>query len=80
MRWIDRIPLGLLVVIAVILGIAPMNAEPHLVEKSRMLLDGTLVKPIDIFDLLMHATPSVLLLIRLGRMIFKRTNNNDASD
>ena len=71
MKWLDKIPLVLLVVVAVILGMAPLSAEPHLLEKSRMLLDGVLVKPIDIFDFFMHGTPVVLLLIRLGRMVFK---------
>lgn len=71
MNWIDRIPLAILLVIAIIMGIAPMGAESHLFEKSKMLISGTLVKPIDIFDLFMHATPAVLLLIRLGRMFFK---------
>ena len=39
------------------IGLAPFSPEPHLVEKLRMLAHGTLRKPIDIFDLLMHAAP-----------------------
>ena len=79
MKWIDQIPLILLVVVAEFLGIAPMHAEPHLLEKSRMLLSGSLSKPIDIFDFLMHATPSVLLIIRLSRMVLKLDKPNDPS-
>lgn len=41
--------------------------EPHLVEKLRMLLAGTLVRPLDIFDLAMHATPLALLVLKLWR-------------
>ena len=67
----------MLVVIAILLGIAPLSSEPHLIEKSKMLLDGTLVKPIDIFDLFMHGTPAVLLLIRLSRMIIKPSDKNE---
>lgn len=68
MKWLDKIPLGTLVIAALLLGLAPFTPEPHLWEKLKMLADGTLVKPIDIFDLLMHGTPVVLLAIKLGRM------------
>ena len=77
MKWLDNIPLILLVIIALILGLAPISAEPHLIEKTKMLLDGTLAKPIDIFDLLMHATPSVLVIVRVGRIMLKSSSNND---
>jgi hypothetical protein len=39
-----------------------------LVEKLRMLFQGTLSRPIDIFDLFYHLAPLVLLGIRLERM------------
>jgi hypothetical protein len=41
--------------------------EPHLVEKWRMLTEGTLSKPIDIFDFFLHNAPMVVLAIRLWR-------------
>ena len=44
------------------LGLAPFTPEPHVWEKLKMLAAGELVKAIDIFDLLMHATPWLLLL------------------
>jgi len=72
MSWIDGIPLPLLLVVAVLLGLAPFRPEPHLWEKLKMLASGTLVRPIDIFDLLLHATPVVLLLVKLGRMAYLR--------
>jgi hypothetical protein len=68
LNWIDRLPLNILVVAAILLGLAPFSPEPHLWEKLKMLAAGTLTRPIDIFDLLMHATPAVLLVIRLLRM------------
>lgn len=43
------------------LGLAPYSPEPHLVEKLKMLFAGNLVKPIDIFDLCLHAAPWVYL-------------------
>ena len=77
MNWIDKIPLAVLIVITVLMALAPMSGGSHLVEKSNMLLNGTLVKPIDIFDLFMHGTPAVLLLIRLIRMVLKTPDSNE---
>ncbi len=48
-------------------SVAPISPEPHLVEKLRMLSQGALVKPIDMFDLLLHSAPIVLLALRLWR-------------
>lgn len=72
LQWIDGLPLGMLVVVAVMLGLAPFQPEPHIVEKLRMLSQGTLRKPIDIFDLLMHATPMLILAIKLVRIGLKQ--------
>lgn len=68
MKWLDRIPLGTLLIPAVLLGLAPFTPEPHLVEKLRMLSQGALHKPIDIFDLFMHGTPALLVVVKLVRM------------
>jgi len=67
MKWLDRIPLSLLAPAAVLLALAPFTPEPHLWEKLKMLAAGTLVKPLDIFDLLMHGAPLVLLALKLLR-------------
>ena len=72
MRWLDRVPLYALVVAALFLGLAPIRPEPHLWQKMKMLAEGTLVRPIDIFDFLMHGAPVVLLLMKLGRMAVVR--------
>ena len=65
MQWMNDIPLSLLIVMSLTLGLAPFVPEPHLVEKLRMLFAGNLSKPMDIFDLLMHGTPWVLLGLKL---------------
>ncbi|MBF0291793.1 MAG: hypothetical protein HQK86_06500 [Nitrospinae bacterium] len=62
---LDSLPYGALVFLAVVLGLAPFFPMPHLLEKLIMLKNGTLAKPIDIFDLLMHATPVILLIAKL---------------
>ncbi|TNF59836.1 MAG: hypothetical protein EP306_10125 [Burkholderiales bacterium] len=72
MAWLDRFPLGWLIAIALWLAVAPIVPEPHLVEKLRMLWQGTLTRPLDIFDLLLHSVPLVLLGIRLWRLARRR--------
>ena len=67
MRWLDNLSLAPLVAVAVLMAVLPFNGVPHLSEKLGMVVDGTLSRPIDIFDLFMHGTPSVLLIIRLFR-------------
>ena len=54
---LDQLPWSLVLLACLTLGLAPFVPEPHLWEKLKMLAAGTLVKPIDIFDLLMHAAP-----------------------
>ena len=68
MAFLDKIPLMYLVIGAIFLGLAPFFPEPHLVEKTRMLINGTLTKPIDIFDMVMHASLPILLIIKLIRI------------
>jgi hypothetical protein len=67
MRWLDRVPLGILVVAALTLGLAPFLPEPHVWEKLKLLAGGELRRPIDVFDLLLHAAPWVLLALKLAR-------------
>jgi hypothetical protein len=74
MRWIDRIPLLLLVLLAVWMAVAPITPGPHLVEKVRMLSQGTLTRPLDIFDLLFHLAPTVLLALKVWRRVSRPTD------
>lgn len=66
MKWLANIPYMLLVPLALFLALAPFTPEPHLWEKLKMLFAGTLVRPIDIFDLFLHGTPLVILLLKLS--------------
>ena len=68
MAWLDNIPLQMIVIVCLFLGLAPFVPEPHLWEKLKMLSAGTLVKPLDIFDLLMHSSPFAVLILKLLRM------------
>ena len=64
-KLLDKIPLTLLVVLCLTLGLAPFMPLPHLLEKLKMLAAGELVDPVDIFDLFLHGTPWVLLVLKL---------------
>lgn len=65
MHWLDRIPTPLLVGLAIFMLGAPFLPEPHLVEKLRMLADGQLTRLLDIFDVVWHLLPTVLLGLKL---------------
>ena len=69
MKWLDRIPLGAVAVLALLMGLAPFRPQPHLVEKLQMLMAGELVRPIDIFDLFWHGLFPVLLILKLIRVV-----------
>ena len=66
-KWLDQLSLQIILIPAIILGLAPFRPEPHLWEKLKMLAAGTLSKPIDIFDLIMHGSGLILLVIWLVR-------------
>ncbi len=76
MNWLDKFPLVLLVVLAVWMAIAPIVPEPHLIEKIRMLSQGELTRPLDIFDLCLHSAPLLLLGWRLWRQYGPKAGKN----
>ncbi len=53
----------LLVILCLTLGLAPFT-PPHIVDKLQMLMQGTLKKPLDWFDLFFHGIPWLLLAIK----------------
>lgn len=67
-----------LIFVAVILGLAPYYPMPHLVEKLIMLSNGTLKRPIDIFDLIMHGAPVVLLIVKFVSDIVEKMKGASA--
>ena len=66
-QLIDRIPYTLLILLAVFMLLAPFRPMPHVVEKLIMLKNGTLNRPIDIFDLFYHLIPTLLLALKFYR-------------
>jgi hypothetical protein len=65
MRFIRQLPYPVAIVLCLTLGLAPFVPEPHIWEKLKMLFSGTLTRGIDFFDLVMHATPFILLVLKL---------------
>ena len=68
---LDKIPYSILIVIAVLMILAPFRPMPHVLEKLIMLKNGTLTKPIDIFDLFFHLIPTIILLLKIYRSTAK---------
>jgi hypothetical protein len=65
---LDKVPLAVLLIVALTLGLAPFVPEPHVWEKLKMLFAGELSRPIDIFDLILHGVPWLLLGLKVVRM------------
>lgn len=62
MRLIRELPFSILIVATVLMLGAPFVPEPHLVEKARMAMHGTLTRPLDLFDVVWHLLPAALLV------------------
>jgi hypothetical protein len=62
-KWVT---LGL--VASLTLGLAPYVPHPHVYKQLRSLAHGTLTQPIDIFDLVLHGAPWIVLFVALGRL------------
>ena len=67
MSFLDKISMQTLVIAAIFLGLSPFVPEPHLWQKLKMLVAGDLVKPLDMFDMLFHGAPTLLLIAKLAR-------------
>jgi hypothetical protein len=68
---LDKIPYSILIIAAIFMLLAPFKPMPHVLEKLIMLKNGTLTKPIDIFDLFYHLIPTIVLLLKIYRSYAK---------
>lgn len=64
--FLENIPFLMVLMLCLTLGLAPFVPEPHIWEKLKMLADGTLSKPLDIFDLLLHSLPWIALILKIA--------------
>ena len=62
---VSKINWPILIVACATIGLAPLSPEPHVREKLRMLVQGNLTRAIDGFDLVMHGTPWVLVVLKI---------------
>ena len=62
--FLDKIPYGILIVLAILMLLLPFKPMPHVLEKLIMLKNGSLTKSIDIFDLFYHLIPTILLVMK----------------
>ena len=67
---LDQFSWPVVIIACLTLGLAPFVPEPHIWEKLKMLAAGTLVRPIDIFDLLMHAAPFLIAGLKLALTLY----------
>lgn len=78
MRFLRDFPFPLLIVITLVMLGAPFVPEPHLLEKARMAMNGTLTRPIDLFDVAWHLLPAVLLAGKA--VLWRRDSRNRKTD
>jgi hypothetical protein len=71
MTWLDHLSWPVAVLLALMVGLSPFFPEPHIWEKLKMLGTGTLTRPLDMFDLLFHAAPILLLGLKAIRELRK---------
>jgi hypothetical protein len=64
---LDKIPYTVIIPLAILMFLAPFRPMPHALEKMNMLLNGNLIRPVDIFDLFFHLFPALILLLKIFR-------------
>jgi len=67
---LSKLSWPLIIVLCLTLGLAPYFPQPHVLEKLAMLWRLELSRPIDIFDLVMHGAPWLLLVTKIFSSVF----------
>ncbi len=71
-KWITN-NTGLFLIASLTLGLAPFLPEPHLLGKLRWVAGGAKgMQLMDYFDLVMHGSPWLLLVLSIGLKITSR--------
>ena len=71
LNLLDKIPYSILIIAAIFMLLAPFRPMPHVFEKLIMLKNGTLTRPIDVFDLFYHLIPTFILILKILRNLKK---------
>ncbi len=70
----------LLVMLSLTLGLTPFFPEPHVLGKLKWVAGGAVgMAPMDWFDLLLHGTPWLLLILWGVRFLIQKLNKNSVS-
>jgi hypothetical protein len=69
---LDKIQYPVLIGMAAFMLLAPFTPMPHVLDKIIMLKNGTLTRPVDIFDLFFHLIPSAALVLKVYRQYLKK--------
>jgi len=64
LKFLNKLSYSALILATIFMLITPISPMPHVVEKILMIKNGTLNKPLDIFDLFFHLSPLILLIIK----------------
>ncbi len=76
MKWLDSFPWSVVIIVGLALALAPFSPEPHLWEKLKMWQAGALNRPIDIFDLALHAAGPVLIVLKAMRKVARTSRHS----
>ncbi|RPI37122.1 MAG: RND transporter [Nitrospiraceae bacterium] len=60
---LGQLPWSAVIFLCLTLGLAPYW-PPHIFEKLSMLVRGKLVRPVDWFDLILHSSPWIILILK----------------
>lgn len=71
LSWLEKVPWWMIVVAAIAFALVPFG-ESHFLQKWRMLFSGTLKRPLDWFDFVMHSAPLFLLGLKIVMFLRKR--------
>ncbi len=64
LAFVANMEWSIIIIICLTLGLAPFT-PPHIFEKLLMLVNGTLKRPIDWFDLFFHGIPWIILILKI---------------
>ena len=78
-KLLDKISYSIIIPLAIVMFLAPFRPMPHALEKINMLIAGTLSRPVDIFDLFFHLSPSLILLLKFIRSSIKPHSNEPSN-
>jgi hypothetical protein len=71
MKFMEHVPWIIIVIACLTVGLAPFN-PPHVYSKLIMLFRGDIRTAVDAFDLFLHASPWIMLVMKLMYVIVSR--------